>query len=141
MADALIAVAPIRRFAGIELITDRIPDESTILSFRHLLEKHVLGQKFLNGQVPPQAEVMWIPETEPALMRASLPARLAKRSPMKRKRHKLEQIIRKLRIAEQLLNQGQNVPDVSRALEVSAPTYYRRQQLYGGMKATEAKRL
>ena len=60
---------------------------------------------------------------------------------MKRKRHSPEQIIRKLRTAEQLLNQGQSVDDVCRALEVSAPTYYRWKQLYGGMKATEAKRL
>jgi len=57
---------------------------------------------------------------------------------MKRKRHTPEQIIRKLRTAEQLLNQGQSVADVCRALEVSAPTYHRWQQLYGGMKATEA---
>ena len=56
-------------------------------------------------------------------------------------RHNPEQIIRKLRTAEQLLNQGQIVADVCRALEVSAPTYHRWQQLYGGMKATEAKRL
>ena len=60
---------------------------------------------------------------------------------MKRKRHTPEQIIRKLRTAEQLLNQGQSVADVCRALEVSSPTYHRWQQLYGGMKATEAKRL
>ena len=39
---------------------------------------------------------------------------------MKRKRHNPEQIIRKLRTAEQLLNQGQTVADVCRALEVSA---------------------
>ncbi len=52
-----------------------------------------------------------------------------------------EQIIRKLRTAEQLLNQGQTVADVCRSLEVSAPTYHRWQQLYVGMKATEAKRL
>jgi len=45
MEDALIEVATIRRFAGIELISDRIPDETTILAFRHLLEKHDLGQK------------------------------------------------------------------------------------------------
>jgi transposase-like protein len=83
----------------------------------------------------------WTPKTEPVLMRASLPARMARRSPMKRKRHNPEQIIRKLRTAEQLLNQGQSVADVCRALEVSAPTYHRWQQLYGGMKATEAKRL
>jgi IS5 family transposase len=34
-----------RRFAGIELISDRIPDETTILTFRHLLEKHELGEQ------------------------------------------------------------------------------------------------
>jgi methylphosphotriester-DNA--protein-cysteine methyltransferase len=50
-------------------------------------------------------------------------------------------VIRKLRTADQLLNQGQSVADVCRALEVSAATYHRWQQLYGGMKATEAKRL
>jgi transposase-like protein len=60
---------------------------------------------------------------------------------MKRKRHSPEQIIRKLRTADQLLNQGHSVADVCRALEVSAATYLRWQQLYGGMKATEAKRL
>jgi putative transposase len=38
-------------------------------------------------------------------------------------------------------NQGQSVADVCRALEVSAATYHRWHQLYGGMKATEAKRL
>ena len=42
MEDALIEVATIRRFAGIDLVSDRIPDETTILSFRHLLEKHDL---------------------------------------------------------------------------------------------------
>jgi putative transposase len=47
---------------------------------------------------------------------------------MKRKRHTPEQIIRKLRTAEHLLNQGQSVVDVCRAPEVSAETY----QLYGG---------
>ena len=44
---------------------------------------------------------------------------------MKRKRHNPEQIIRKLRTAEQLLNQGQTVADVCRVLGVSAPKYYR----------------
>ena len=36
---------------------------------------------------------------------------------MKRKRYNPEQIIRKLRTAEQLLNQGQSVANVCRALE------------------------
>jgi hypothetical protein len=39
-------------------------------------------------------------------MRASQAARLGLEKPMKRKRHTPEQIIRKLRTAEQLLNQG-----------------------------------
>jgi IS5 family transposase len=43
MEDALIEVAMMRRFAGIALINDRIPDENTILAFRHLLEKHDFG--------------------------------------------------------------------------------------------------
>ena len=33
-----------RRFAGIELGDDRIPDETTILNFRHMLERHGLTE-------------------------------------------------------------------------------------------------
>src|SRR6056297_9591 len=33
-----------RRFAGVELGDDRIPDETTILNFRHLLERHGLTE-------------------------------------------------------------------------------------------------
>ena len=33
-----------RRFAGIELGDDRIPDETTIMNFRHLLERHGLTE-------------------------------------------------------------------------------------------------
>ena len=43
--DALIEVATIRCFAGIDLISDRIPDETTILAFPHLIKKHELGQQ------------------------------------------------------------------------------------------------
>ena len=45
MEDALIEVPTIRRFAGIDLISVRIPEEKTILAFRYLLEKHDLGRK------------------------------------------------------------------------------------------------
>ncbi len=38
-----------RRFAGIDLISDRIPDETTILAFRHLLEKHDLGDQMFEA--------------------------------------------------------------------------------------------
>jgi len=46
-----------RRFAGIELGDDRIPDETTILNFRHLLEKHRLTEKLfaeVNGHLADQ---------------------------------------------------------------------------------------
>jgi IS5 family transposase len=33
-----------RRFAGIELGDDRVPDETTIPNFRHLLERHGLTE-------------------------------------------------------------------------------------------------
>jgi IS5 family transposase len=45
MEDALIEVPVMRRFAGIDIISERIPDETTILAFRHLLENHDLGQR------------------------------------------------------------------------------------------------
>ena len=45
MEDALIEVPTMRRFAGIDLVSERIPDETTILAFRHLLEKHELGEQ------------------------------------------------------------------------------------------------
>jgi hypothetical protein len=47
MEEALIKVPSMRRFAGIELISHLIPDETTILSFRHLLEKHDLGEQIV----------------------------------------------------------------------------------------------
>ncbi len=44
MEDALYDSEAMRRFAGIELSEDVIPDETTILRFRHLLERHALTQ-------------------------------------------------------------------------------------------------
>jgi transposase, IS5 family len=43
--DALYDSESMRRFAGIELAEDAVPDESTILRFRHLLERHHLTQQ------------------------------------------------------------------------------------------------
>ena len=60
---------------------------------------------------------------------------------MKRRRHTPEQIIRKLREADRLLAEGQDVPEVVKQLEVSEATYHRWRAQYGGMKASEAKRL
>ena len=43
MEDLLYEAESVRRFVGLRLSED-LPDESTILHFRHLLEKHQLGQ-------------------------------------------------------------------------------------------------
>jgi len=48
MEEALIEVPTMRRFAGIDLVSDRIPVENIILTFRHLLEKHELGEQIFD---------------------------------------------------------------------------------------------
>jgi putative transposase len=60
---------------------------------------------------------------------------------MKRRRHTPEQIIRKLREADRLLAEGQDMPEVAKQLEVSEATYHRWRAQYGGLKADDAKRL
>lgn len=43
--DAIYDSESMRRFAGVELSEDAVPDETTILRFRHLLEQHGLTPK------------------------------------------------------------------------------------------------
>lgn len=62
-------------------------------------------------------------------------------SAKRRTRHKPEQIVRKLRDADAMLNAGKDQAAVLQALEVSEATYLRWRKQYGGMKAEEAKRL
>src|ERR1700757_2356278 len=47
--DALYESPVLRHFVGIDLGRAPVPDESTILGFRHLLEKHELGGAMLNA--------------------------------------------------------------------------------------------
>src|SRR5205085_12231216 len=60
---------------------------------------------------------------------------------MKRKRHTPEQIVRKLREGDRMLNEGTELTEVLRHLEVSESSWNRWRAQYGGMKADEAKRL
>ena len=60
---------------------------------------------------------------------------------MKRHRHTPEQIVRKLREGERLLNDGKDLAEILRALEISEATWNRWRSQYGGMKASAAKRL
>lgn len=59
----------------------------------------------------------------------------------RRKRHTPEQIVKKLRDADTMLNAGRDEASVLQALEVSQSTYERWRRQYGGMKAEEARRL
>lgn len=60
---------------------------------------------------------------------------------MKRKRHTPEQIVRKLREGDRMLNEGTELTEVLRHLEVSESSWHRWRAQYGGMKSDEVKRL
>jgi putative transposase len=60
---------------------------------------------------------------------------------MKRKKHRPEQIIKKLREADAMLAADKSIGQVCQALEISEQTFNRWRNQYGGMKAEEAKRL
>jgi transposase-like protein len=57
------------------------------------------------------------------------------------KRHSPEQIVKKLRDAEVMLNNGKSMEEVLKVLETSESTFNRWRNQYGGMKSEEAKRL
>ena len=59
----------------------------------------------------------------------------------RRRRHSPEQIVRKLRDADAMLNSGKELSAVLQALEVSESTLERWRKQYGGMKSQEAVRL
>ena len=48
MEDALYEIESMRRFARLDLSDDAQPDETTILKFRHLLERHGLTSQMMN---------------------------------------------------------------------------------------------
>jgi IS5 family transposase len=49
MEDALYEIESMRRFAGVELNEEAIPDETTILKFRRFLEQRGLAKKILDA--------------------------------------------------------------------------------------------
>jgi putative transposase len=56
-------------------------------------------------------------------------------------RHSPEQIIRKLREADEKLAAGASIPEVARQLGISEETFHRWRNQYGGMKTDAMKRL
>ena len=82
MEETLYDSESMRRFAGIELGQDVVPDETTILNFRHLLERHGLTKKlFAKVQEHLQQEGL-------ALVRARLSMRLLSRPPADQERQR-----------------------------------------------------
>jgi transposase-like protein len=59
----------------------------------------------------------------------------------KGRRHSPEQIVTLLTKADALLGNGSDVAGVCREIGVTEATYYRWRNLYGGLKADDAKRL
>lgn len=53
MEEALHDIPVLRRFAGLDAGVSRMPDETTILNFRHLLEAHQLAESLFQ-------EVVWL---------------------------------------------------------------------------------
>jgi putative transposase len=60
---------------------------------------------------------------------------------VKRHRHTPEQAVRKVREGERLLNDGKDRAEVLGTLQISEATWNRWRARYGGMSASEAKRL
>jgi len=58
-----------------------------------------------------------------------------------RKRHSAEDIVRKLRRADELAAEGKSTEEVAAALEVSAQTLYNWRRSHGGMDVDAAKEL
>lgn len=60
---------------------------------------------------------------------------------MKRKKHSPEQIVAKLRKADELIGGGKTPAEAAKTLGVTTTTYYRWRRQYGDVSASEAKRL
>ena len=60
---------------------------------------------------------------------------------MKKIRHKLEEIVSKLRQVNVLTSQGKTVAEAIRSIGVTEVTYHRWRQEYGRLKSDQVKRL
>ena len=58
--DAIYYSYAMRRFLGLDFTVEQVPDATTLLHFRHLLEKHQLGRKLLESQGEIFEEQGWI---------------------------------------------------------------------------------
>lgn len=58
--DAVYDSYAMRRFMGLDFAVEQVPDATTLLHFRHLLEKHSLGEKLFAAQTEIFDDQGWI---------------------------------------------------------------------------------
>jgi len=58
--EAIYDSYAMRRFMGLDFAVEQVPDATTLLHFRHLLEEHKLGEKLLESQNQIFTEQGWI---------------------------------------------------------------------------------
>ncbi len=58
--DAIYDSYAMRKFMGLDFSVEQVPDATTLLHFRHLLEKHSLGEKLFQAQNEIFEEQGWI---------------------------------------------------------------------------------
>lgn len=58
--DAIYDSYAMRRFMGLDFTVEQVPDATTLLHFRHLLEEHKLGEKLFEAQSQIFDEQGWI---------------------------------------------------------------------------------
>ena len=58
--DAIYDSYAMRTFMGLDFAVEQVPDPTTLLGFRHLLERHELGKKLFESQNEISDEQGWI---------------------------------------------------------------------------------
>ena len=58
--DAVYDSYAMRKFMSLDFAVEQVPDATTLLHFRHLLEKHKLGEKLFESQNEIFEEQGWI---------------------------------------------------------------------------------
>ena len=77
--DAVYDAYAMPRFMGLDFAVEQVPDATTLLHFRRLLEKHRLGEKLFEAQNRIFAEQGWIIRKGRSWMPRSSPRRPAER--------------------------------------------------------------
>jgi hypothetical protein len=74
--EALYDSTTLRQFAGIDLGSEPVPDETTVCKFRHLLEEHNLGEEIL-GRVNLHLQALKAMEKSIPMARVGRPEEIA----------------------------------------------------------------